>query len=84
MPQTGGWQVCVPGRLHTCGNGPLQVWGEVGQVCVVPLQVWGLRLPQPGLLQLGALLQTAAVPLHAAAEVPLQVPTTTPLHFGAI
>ena len=29
---TGGWQDCVPGRLHTCFSGPLQVWGLVGQV----------------------------------------------------
>ena len=51
IEQVGGWHVCVPGRLHTCASGPLQVCGFVGQVCDTPLQVWGRRLPQPGLLQ---------------------------------
>ena len=78
--QVGGWQVCVPGNLQVWGSGPLQVCGLVGQVWNVPLQVWGRMLPQPGLLHVGMLLQTPAVPLHAAGEVLLQVPTKAPLH----
>ena len=80
IEQVGGWHVCVPGRLHTCASGPLQVCGFVGQVCDTPLQVWGRRLPQPGLLQVGTLLHTPAFPLQAAGAVPLQVPTKAPLH----
>lgn len=81
IEQVGGWQVCVPGNLHVWGSGPLQVCPFVGQVCCVPLQVWGRMLPQPGLLQVGMLLQTPAVPLHAAGEVLLHIPTTAPLHL---
>ena len=60
-------QVWVPGALQVCGNGPLQVCVLVGQVSAVPMQTSGRMLPQPGLTQLGAPLQAAAVPLQAAA-----------------
>jgi hypothetical protein len=66
----------VFGRLHTCGKGPLQVCGDVGQVCAVPIQVSGREFPQAGVLQVGALLQTPAVPTQFAGAVPLQVPAT--------
>jgi hypothetical protein len=41
--QTCGWQVCVPGRLHVCANGPLQLWALVLHAWLVPLQVCALE-----------------------------------------
>jgi hypothetical protein len=78
-------QVCVPGRLQTCGNGPLQVCGAVGQVWNVPLQVSGRELPQVPKLHAATVapLQDPAPPEHAEPAQPLQVPTKALLHAGA-
>ena len=79
-------QVCVPGRLQVCGNGPLQLCGEVGQFWNVPLQVSGRELPQVPKLHTATVapLQAPEPPLHADPAQPLQVPTFTPLHTGAL
>lgn len=46
----------------------------------MPTQVSGRLLPQLGWMQLGALLQTAAVPVQVDAWKPLHVPVMSPLH----
>ena len=79
-------QVCVPGRLQTCPNGPLQVCGEVGQVWNVPLQVSGRELPQVPKLHVATVapLQAPAPPEQADGAKLLQVPTVTLLQTGAL
>ena len=84
MPHTGGWHVCVPGTLHTWANGPLQVWGEVGQVWKMPLHCWACLLPQVPALQTGVLLQAPAPPLHAEALNPTHDPMTAPLQAAGL
>jgi len=51
---TCGWQVCVPGRTQLWLNGPLQVCADVGQVCIVPLQVCALEPTHAAPVQAGA------------------------------
>jgi len=74
--QTAGWQVCVPGTLHTCGVVGLQVCGEVGQVWDVPLQVWAFVLPHVPPPQ-----TPPPLPLHVAAAWLLQLPCAPPVQF---
>jgi hypothetical protein len=79
-------QVCVPGRLHTCDSGPLQVCGEVGQVWNVPLQVSGRELPQVPKLHTATVapVQAPAPPEQADGAKLLQVPTVRLLQTGAL
>jgi hypothetical protein len=79
-------QVCVPGRLHTCDSGPLQVCGAVGQVWNVPLQVSGRELPQAPKLHTATVapLQAPAPPEQADGAKLLQVPTVRLLQTGAL
>ena len=85
IEHTGGWQVCVPEGVQVCGNGPLQVCADVGQVCAVPLQVCALEPVHDAPLHAAATkpLQTPALPWQSAGRKPLHVPVTRPLQLGA-
>src|SRR6266851_595156 len=74
--QTGGWQVCVPGTLQTCGCEELHVCGEEGQVWEPPLQVCGFLLPHEPPPQ-----TPPPLPLHVAATKPLHTPCAPPLQL---
>jgi hypothetical protein len=66
---TGGWQVCVPGRVQVCVSGPLHVWDVKLQDWGVPLQVCGPVLHVGGWTL-----------LHAAGTKPLHWAPATPTH----